>query len=193
MTVCSLFWFGPVTNEVLGEEVGHDHVFILWKPVLLQSSELLVVNWEGEVGSQIADGYSWCVWFLCKQNGKQLKCAYQESCYLKSWNQGCRRKYDILYFVFRTYDSSATKLSLMIHHWKPECSVIGGRWWSNDVKWGILDSLASLPASLSVPVSGICLDNIIWAIEPFVTKWGMVVHHDELECHMKRLVCYLED
>ena len=28
MTVCSLFWLGPVTNEELAEEVAHDHVCI---------------------------------------------------------------------------------------------------------------------------------------------------------------------
>ena len=40
LTICNLFWLGPVTNEELSEEVS------------LQSSELSVVYGEGEVGSQ---------------------------------------------------------------------------------------------------------------------------------------------
>ena len=30
--------------------------------------------------------------FSRKQNGRQLKCTCQESCYLKSWNQGCKHR-----------------------------------------------------------------------------------------------------
>ena len=37
------FCFGPVTNKELEEEVAHDHVCMLCKTVLLQSSELSVV------------------------------------------------------------------------------------------------------------------------------------------------------
>ena len=29
LKVCSLFWFVPVTNEELAEEVAHDHVRVL--------------------------------------------------------------------------------------------------------------------------------------------------------------------
>ena len=31
LTVCSQFWFGPVTNKELEEEVAHDHVCMLLK------------------------------------------------------------------------------------------------------------------------------------------------------------------
>ena len=29
LTVCSLFWLGPVTNEELVEEIAHNHVCVL--------------------------------------------------------------------------------------------------------------------------------------------------------------------
>ena len=41
----------------------------------------------------------------------------------------------------------------------------------------------------------VCLVDIFWTNEPYVTKLGMVmhysmaVHHHEMECHMERLLC----
>ena len=61
LTVCGLFWLWLVTNEGL-EEVAHDDVFMLWKPALLHSSEVSVVNWECKVGSQIKKNYSSATW-----------------------------------------------------------------------------------------------------------------------------------
>ena len=107
LTVCSLFWHGHVTNE----EIENDHVCLHWKPVLLQSSELSVVCWEGKVGSQTEENYNkkrelikgtdasfgcfisqvlaikLIVWSPRKQSGRHLKFA----CYLKiyNWIQGC--------------------------------------------------------------------------------------------------------
>ena len=41
--VYNLFWLGAVANEELEEEIALDHVFVIGKPVSLQSSELFVV------------------------------------------------------------------------------------------------------------------------------------------------------
>ena len=62
LTVCSLFWLGPVTNQVLPEEIARDHVFVPRKPVPLQSFGLWVVYWEGKVGSKIEEKYNNLTW-----------------------------------------------------------------------------------------------------------------------------------
>ena len=32
----------------------------------------------------------------------------------------------------------------------------------------------------------VCLDDIFWTAEHFVTKLGMVMQHDEPECHVEK-------
>ena len=45
--------------------------------------------------------------------------------------------------------------------------------------------LITVPVEPSVDASGFCLND---TAQPFLTKHGIVVHH-ELECHVERLVC----
>ena len=94
MTICNLFWLGPVANEELEEEVSHDHVCVIWKPVSLQRSELFVVFWERKVGSQTEESDNDLTlrkqrhrreFWLLQQSGKRkqnevhLKCACRET------------------------------------------------------------------------------------------------------------------
>ena len=55
--VYNLFWLGAVANEELEEEIALDHVFVIGKPVSLQSSELFVVFLECKMGSQTEENH----------------------------------------------------------------------------------------------------------------------------------------
>ena len=45
---------------------------------------------------------------------------------------------------------------------------------------------------LSVNVSRLCLDDISWTAQPFVTKFDMFVYYHETECYEEKLFSYLE-
>ena len=90
-------------------------------------------------------------------------------------------KYDSSYSIFWTADSSATKHGLMIYHLKPEYLL---------KKSGLQHSRSrSQQKHRNVNVH---LDDIFLTMEHFVTKPSIVMHHLELECHAKRLVCYFQ-
>ena len=38
----------------------------------------------------------------------------------------------------------------------------------------------------------VCPDDIFWTTKDFISKLGIVMHHYDLECHAKRLICYFQ-
>ena len=84
-------------------------------------------------------------------------------------------KYDSFYHIFLSVDSLATKLGLMIHHHKPECSV--ENFW-------FLHSRSRSERRFKMPMY-VCPDDIFWTAEHFVTKLGMVMQHHKQECHLE--------
>ena len=50
-------------------------------------------------------------------------------------------------------------------------------------KIGLLHSRSSLQWRFILSTI-VCLDNIFWTVEHFVTKFGMMMHHHEPECHV---------
>ena len=62
-------------------------------------------------------------------------------------------------------------------------------------KWTVLwkDWIAVFRVKVTAKVQNVnvCLD-MFWIAEPFVTKLDMMMQHQEWECHLKRLICYLQ-
>ena len=86
-------------------------------------------------------------------------------------------KYDSLYYIFWTADPFATKLCLIVHYLKPECSMkkldccVQGRGHSKISK-----------------CQGMLIYSIFLIAEPFTTKLSMVMCHHEPDCPSKRLL-----
>ena len=70
VAVCSQFWLGLVTSEKLEEELEHDHVCMLWKPVSLQSLKLSVIYWDGKVSNLVFYAQSTSAFILAWWDGK---------------------------------------------------------------------------------------------------------------------------
>ena len=79
-------------------------------------------------------------------------------------------EYDSFYYVHLTADPFASKLGLMVYYCKtkPECRCVQGQGHSRFSKCHRM------------------FVQIFWIIEPFTTKFGMVMHPHELECLPKR-------
>ena len=69
----------------------------------------------------------------------------------------------------------------MIHHQKPECPV--------KKNWIIAFRVIVTEKGQNVNVSP---DDIFKITNYFVSKLGIVMHHYQLECHAKRLICYFQ-
>ena len=56
---------------------------------------------------------------------------------------------------------------------------------------GLLYSRSVSQPRLNVSIN-VSLDDILRIAEPFVTKPSMVMHHYKPECHVQKMVCYLQ-
>ena len=90
-------------------------------------------------------------------------------------------KWDFLLYFLNCW-FLATKLGLMIHHQKPECPV---------KTIGLLHSGSRSQQRFKISVN-VCLDDIFWITEHFITKLGMVMQHHGPKCHARKLVCCLQ-
>ena len=55
---------------------------------------------------------------------------------------------------------------------------------------GLLRSRSRSQQNFKMSVN-VCPNDIFWIAEPFITKFGMMMHHHEPDCLIKRLVCCL--
>ena len=106
---------------------------------------------------------------------------------LFSWSRSLQElvwsKYDHFYCIFWTADPFATTLGLIVLYHKPECFMekfdccVQGQGHSKISKcqWMFVQMIFSELRNLLQP-----------------TKLGMVMHHYELDCRSKRLVCCLQ-
>ena len=73
------------------------------------------------------------------------------------------------------------QLDLIVQHHKPEhLEKIGSLHSRSRSQWRFKMSM------------NVCLDNILWTADHFVTILGMVMQHHEPECHGEKIVCYLQ-
>ena len=89
-------------------------------------------------------------------------------------------KYDSVYYVYWTVDSSATKHGLMIHHHKSEL-------YEQNWMTAFTFKVTSKGQNFNV-----CPDDIFQTTKRLVAKLHVVMHHHGLECHAKRSVRYFQ-
>ena len=83
--------------------------------------------------------------------------------------------YDCFHCIFWTANPFATKLGFMEFCYQPECPVD---------KKGLL--CLRLRSQWNFKLSmNVCLDEIFWTAEPFITNLGTVMHHHDPECNAK--------